>query len=305
MTTRAVQILIAAFLFTACKSSERRNERAPDSSAVTAPRAPAVTEMEGVDLAIVPPEQRNDALRILNETFCYCGCPRTLASCLANRAECSCVKCSDRMTSFILNEYKTGASTEDVEAQLLEGFAEGYNAKSQEFDVKDQPVKGPDNAPYTVVEFADFRCPHCAAAAEELSALITKRSDARVVYYYYPLSGVNSEISLRAAEAAEEARVQGKFWELADVMFREQHALEDADLERYAKQVGLDMLRYRAAMETRVHREKVMQNKRLGESVGIRATPTLYVNGRPFGLGRTAENLEMRFAMENERGRCE
>lgn len=305
MTTRAVLIALAALLFTACKSSEPRNERAPDSSSVAVQRAPAVTEIEGVDLSIVPPEQRNDALRILNETFCYCGCPRSLASCLANRAECSCVKCSERMTSFILSEYKSGTETEDVEAQLLEGFAEGYNAKAQTFDAKDQPVKGAETAPYTVVEFADFRCPHCAAASEELAALAKKRSDVKIVYYYYPLGGVNAEMSVRSAEAAEEARAQGKFWELAEVMFREQHALEDADLDRYAQSVGLDMLRYRAAMEKRVHREKVMQNKRLGESVGIRATPTLYVNGRPFGLGRTAENLEMRFAMENERGRCE
>lgn len=196
MTTRAVLIALAALLFTACKSSEPRNERAPDSSSVAVQRAPAVTEIEGVDLSIVPPEQRNDALRILNETFCYCGCPRSLASCLANRAECSCVKCSERMTSFILSEYKSGTETEDVEAQLLEGFAEGYNAKAQTFDAKDQPVKGAETAPYTVVEFADFRCPHCAAASEELAALAKKRSDVKIVYYYYPLGGVNAEMSV-------------------------------------------------------------------------------------------------------------
>jgi protein-disulfide isomerase len=302
---RVLAIGVVASSF-ACKSSERRNDRPADSASLT-PKSngPAITDLEDLDLSTIPPEQRNDALRLLNETSCYCGCPRTLASCLANKKDCSCVKCSERMADFVVNEYKTNASTEDVEAQLLEGFAEGYNAKQLSFDEGDQPIRGAKDAPFTIVEFADFRCPHCAAAYEELEDLFAKRNDAKLVYYYFPLGGFNAELSVRAAEAAEEARAQGKFWELAKVMFKEQHALEEADLERYAQQVGLDMLRFKAAMAARTHRDKVMKDKRLGESMGIKATPTLYVNGRPFGLGRTAQNLEMRFAMESERGRCE
>jgi protein-disulfide isomerase len=294
----------AAAITVACKSSDR-NDRPIDSSALTPKNGPAITELEDLDLSAVPPEQRNDALRLLNETSCYCGCTRTLAACLANKKECNCLKCSERMAAFVVNEYKTGASTDDVEAQLLEGFAEGFNAKVVAFDDTDQPTRGSKDAKFTIVEFADFRCPHCAAAAEEIEALFGKRSDTRLVYYYFPLGGFNSEQSVKAAEAAEEARAQGKFWELSKILFAEQHALEDADLERYAQQVGLDMLRFKAAMASRVHRETIMKDKRLGESIGIRATPTLYVNGRPFGLGRTADNLEMRFAMESERGRCE
>lgn len=301
-----VALSIAGLALSAsCKSSERTDRPADSSSLTPKQSAPAITELEDLDLSAIPPEQRNDALRILNETTCYCGCPRTLASCLANKKECSCVKCSERMGDFVVNEYKTGASTEDVEAQLLEGFAEGFNAKPVTFEDKDQPMRGDKEAKYTIVEFADFRCPHCAAAAEELDELFAKHSDAKLVYFYFPLGGFNSELSVQAAEAAEEARQQGKFWELAKVMFREQHALEASDLERYASDVGLDMLKFKAAMAAHAHRNKVMENKRLGEAMGIRATPTLYVNGRPFGLGRTAQNLEMRFAMESERGRCE
>jgi protein-disulfide isomerase len=300
-------LVVAVCLVLGCKNSEPQSHRKPDSSTNggSSARTPAITEIDGVDLTVVPPEQRNDALRLLNESTCYCGCPRTLAGCLSARSECTCVNCSERMTQFILNEYKTGASTEDVEAQLLEGFAEGYNAKQLTFDETDQPMKGAKDAKYVIVEFADFRCPHCAAAAEELETLLQKRNDARLVYYYFPLGGMNADLSVRASEAAEEARQQGKFWELSTILFREQHALEEEDLVKYAEQAGLDLVRFKAAMASRVHKEKVLADKRLGESMGIRATPTIYVNGRPFGLGRTAENLEMRFAMENERGRCE
>ena len=58
-------------------------------------------------------------------------------------------------------------------------------------------------------------------------------------------------------------------------------------------------------MKTRVHKDRVVEDKRIGESAGVQSTPTLFVNGRPFGLARTAENLQMRFAMESERGRCD
>ena len=295
-----------AALGATCKGGERGDNRAEQAAVLTPPppRPAPIGEIEGVDITSIPPEVRRDALRLLNETFCYCGCARTLAACLASRADCSCVKCSERMTEFILNEYRAGASTEDVEAELLEGFSQGFNGKLVRFEEPDQPIKGPAEAPFTIVEFADFRCPHCAAAFEVLNTLAARRDDVQVRYFYYPLSS-GREISLKAAEAAEEARHQGKFWELAGLMFENQHALEDLDLMRYARQVGLDMERFEAALKGRKHLEQVKKNKRLGESLGVQSTPTLFINGRPFGLARTLENLEMRLQMEAGRGQCD
>ncbi|MCK6547477.1 DsbA family protein [Myxococcota bacterium] len=264
----------------------------------------SITDVEGLDLTAVPPSRRADVLALMNEHFCYCGCPRTLAACLANKADCTCVRCSDRMASFIVREIAAGQSSADVETDLLAGFSEGYNARAATFALDGQPSKGKADAPIVVVEFADFRCPHCAAAFELLEGVFAKRDDVRLVFMYFPLGG-GGETSQRAAEAAEEAHAQGKFWELAKVMFENQHALEPSELSRYAAQVGLDVPRFEAALGNRIHREKVAANKRAGEAAGVVATPTLFVNGRPFGLARTAENLEMRFAMESERGRCE
>jgi len=109
---------------------------------------------------------------------------------------------------------------------------------------------------------------------------------------------------VRAAEAAEEARRQGKFWEMAKELFEGQFDLSESNVAEYAKKVGLDMDAFSKAMADRTHRDKVFANKKLGESVGVESTPALFLNGRSFGLARTLENLEMRIEMEAERGTC-
>jgi protein-disulfide isomerase len=286
-----------------CRNSDRGERPGGPTKNEPVADEPAVTDIPGLDLGELEPTVRNDALRVLNDTYCYCGCPRTVASCLANRSDCSCTNCSERMARFIMNEYKGGASTEDVEAQLLGGFSEGFNGPQRTFDGKDQAAKGPEGAPYVIVEFADFKCPHCAGAFEILNDLVGRRGDVRIEYFYFPLSG-NGEASVRAAEAAEEARRQGKFWEMAKELFEGQFDLSEANVGEHAKKVGLDMDAFNKAMSNRAHRDKVFANKKLGESVGVESTPALFLNGRSFGLARTIENLEMRIEMEAERGTC-
>ncbi len=268
------------------------------------PPPPPVTEIEGLDLTGIDPTSRADAVRLLNEAVCYCGCVRTVAACLSNRAACSCVRCSERMADFILNEYRQGSSTEHVETHLLDGFSAGFNKSPVNFPPSEQPEKGTPGAPIVITEFADFRCPHCAQAFPMLAQLVSQRKDVLLRYYFFPLSG-GGDRSLRAAEAAEEARVQGKFWEMAQVMFNNQLALEDADLTRYASEVGLNMAQFEAAMKSRKHQGKVNANKQAGEMAGVAFTPFLLINGRPLGFEPTPENINLRLDMEAERGRCD
>ena len=310
MRTRpSILLVLLAFvaLGATCKGNNNTTPAArPDIVPSEAPAKQAVVaELEGVDLSRVRPEQRADAVRLFNENSCYCGCTRTLAGCLAARADCPCVKCSDRMASFILGGYEAGLTTPEIEATLLDGFSEGYNAAPKTFDVTDQPMKGAPTAKHTLVEFADFRCGHCRAAFGPLTELVAKNPDVRLVYYYYPLGQGSDTPSMLAAEAAEEARVQGKFWEFAKVLFENQHATEAENLIAYGAMVGLDLGKLKTALDTRVHKERVLADKKLGQQAQVESTPTIFVDGRPFGLGHTIENLELRLQMESERGRCE
>lgn len=267
-------------------------------------RAPAVSNLEGVDLFQVPSAYRGDALRLLNESFCYCGCARTVAACLGNRSACSCVACSERMAQFIIGLYAAGGSSADVEAAVVEAFQESYNAAPHPFDLEDQPALGPSDAKHTIVEFADFRCPHCRQAFGELVEFVKGRSDVRLVYYYFPLSGFG-EVSIRAARAAEAARLQGKFWEMAELLYRNQLSLEASDVAGYAKQLGLDMKKFEKDLAGDATQSSVMADKSIGTSAGVAATPAVYIDGRPLGLPHDAESLSMRLAMEDDRDACD
>src|SRR5688500_6146310 len=89
-----------------------------ENQAIEKAEAPPITDIEGVDLTQIPPSQRAAAVRILNETFCYFGCPRTLAACLSSRADCSCVRCSERMTDFIIKHFAAGMSAEEIDVLI-------------------------------------------------------------------------------------------------------------------------------------------------------------------------------------------
>lgn len=289
-----------------CRSADKAQDPIPppDPGQAMAAEPPpvALVDLKGVDLGALPARARPEAMRLLKENFCYCGCPRTIAACLQNPADCSCVTCSTRMANFIVREFAMGAPVEEIELQLIAGFAEGYNGAQSSFPTKDQPQHGPADARYQIVEFADYRCPHCAAAFEVLDALSKKRDDVQITYFYFPLNSATE--SIRAAEAAEAARAQGKYWAMSRVLFRNQHALSQNDLFRHAATAGLDMKAFTKAMTSEQHRAKVLANKALGDKLGIRSTPAFFVNGRRFGMARSIENFELRLEMEADRGNC-
>lgn len=306
-------LLPLATLGATCKGNGRSDapsppvaaEAPPNPAAEEAAARPTITDIDGLDIGVIRPELRADFFRVLNENFCYCGCPRTIASCLAARQDCTCVRCSERMANFILEQYKNGLSTEEVELELIDGFQEGYNGPKQEFDLANRPSKGNASAKNVLVEFADFRCAHCKAAFAPLNQLIESDPDVRLVYFYYPLGAAGDGPGVLASEAAEEARAQGKFWELAELLFKYQHALEEENLVKYAEEAGLDVPRFKNALAKHIHRERVLADKKIGQAVNVEATPTIFVNGRPFGLGRTLENFKLRLEIEAERGRCD
>lgn len=278
----------------------QRTEPAP----AAAPSAPAITELQGVELTRVPAASRGDALRILNESFCYCGgCTRTVASCLANRSSCSCEACSDRMAEHVIAAFEAGASTAQVESQAVELFSEAYNAAPHDFDVSAQGVLGPADAPHTLVEFADFKCPHCRSAFGELVEFVKSRDDVKLAYFFFPLSGFGEE-SIQAARAAEAARLQGKFWEMATLLYQSSQTFDEPTLLGFAQRLGLDLDRFQADLAGDAVASAVLADKNIGGEVGVMATPTIFLDGRPLGLPHSPDNLALRIAMEDDRNAC-
>jgi protein-disulfide isomerase len=144
----------------------------------------------------------------------------------------------------------------------------------------DQPTKGKQDSPVTVIEFTDYQCPVCAQAQPVLERLITEYGDrVRFVVRDFPLSSIHKDAE-KAAEAAEAAREQGKYWDFTAILFRNQSALSADQLKQYAGVIGLDRKRFDAALDSGKFAPAVERDMRDGERAGVNSTPTFFVNGR-------------------------
>jgi protein-disulfide isomerase len=157
---------------------------------------------------------------------------------------------------------------------------------------------GAEHAPVTVVEYGDFECPNCKQAQSAVKLLL-ERFDGRVrvAFRHFPLEDVHPH-ALGAAEAAECAGGQGKFWPMHDLLFAEQPHLLPKHLHGYAQRLGLDMARFTAEMDDHVYLQRVREHLQGGVDSGVRSTPTFFVNGRiedvSFGLRALFDAVEGR-----------
>lgn len=140
-------------------------------------------------------------------------------------------------------------------------------------------TRGPAEAVFTLVEYGDYECPDCGRLFDMLQRLQGELNGRlRLIYRHYPLSGIHKHAQM-AAEAAEAANAQGRFWEMHDLLFENQTALDRHDVGKYAEQLGLDMDRFRHELKEGTHRERVRQNFIAGVQNGVNGTPGLFLNG--------------------------
>jgi len=151
-----------------------------------------------------------------------------------------------------------------------------------------EPILGDPDAPYMVIEFADFACPHCAHAGPELAALVQMHPEVQVRFKAYPLSGpceeavvdgVLTDDRCRGAQAAECAHQQGKFWEYSHAVFKNLGYLSASDLHFQADHLGLDMAAFQACMADGVSLQGVIADANAGRAAGVTSTPSMFLRG--------------------------
>jgi protein-disulfide isomerase len=141
------------------------------------------------------------------------------------------------------------------------------------------PQKGPSDALVTIVEFSDYQCPFCSRVEPTIKQITdTYGKDVRVLWRNNPLP-FHDKAAL-AAEAAMEAGDQGKFWEYHDKLFGNQQALAREDLEKYAKELGLNAGKFKAALDNNEHKSQIDADQQLARSLGASGTPSFFINGR-------------------------
>jgi protein-disulfide isomerase len=141
---------------------------------------------------------------------------------------------------------------------------------------------GPSDAPITIVEYGDYECPDCLNAVPIIEQVRKALGDrARIVFRHFPQSSIHPHASA-AAEAAEAAADQGKFWEMHQALFGHQKELADVDFAHLALTLGLEIYQFETSRSQERHRRRVLADHESGIRSGVTKTPTLFINGRKY-----------------------
>ncbi len=151
---------------------------------------------------------------------------------------------------------------------------------------------GAEHAGLLLLEYGDYECPSCCDAEPVTRHLIeTFGNELRFVYRHFPLVEGHPHAEL-AAEAAEAAAAQGKFWEMHHLLFTHSKRLEPGALTHYAELIELDMIRFKADMADRIYTQRVQEHRRTGEQLDLRASPSFFLNGDIIDVSFGLQHLE-------------
>lgn len=274
-----------ALMLAACNAGPG-DARAPVTVAIAndAPPAPPPTHAGGptpsddpladaVGATKLTPREREEWGTYVNDFLAPCASVATsVAQCLVEKRACAACAPAAR---FLLRAVRAGRPHERVERDYKRRFDP---SASRPIGVDGSPTLGPSDARVTVVVFSDFECPACGFAAPRLDAAVTGGRSVRLVYKFVALAQhAHAEIAARAAIAAH---AQGKFWEMHKMLFSHQSALEERDLEGYARAIGLDMKAFLAAMKSRATTARIETDAALWHSLQLHGTPSVFVEGR-------------------------
>jgi protein-disulfide isomerase len=234
--------------------------------------------------------ERGRVERLATEKHAYGACTDTITTCFAKGK-----RIGWRLARLVIYLVQRGAADEDI-GRILDERKASAEAPVRPIDLTGAPAYGPAGAPVTVVEFADFECPFCAASFPTLKEAVNAAGKTRLYFRNFPLKGHRN--SVPAAMASAVANGFGKFWEMAALLFKNPDAHDLNDLVGYAKQVGIQESAFRDQMKAPATLKAVERDKDQGLHLGVKATPTLYVNGREFHPSRDKFLLQDR--MEEE-----
>lgn len=243
------------------------------------------TELQGVSWGDISPDQKLAALNAMRAYDCTCGCNMKVAQCRVEDPPCG---HSTALAAMAVAAAKQGKSEAEIR-QVLEASILAKQAKQRnrilldpvEIPIAGAPFKGPVKAKVTIVEFSDFQCPYCVVAVGKLNEVLQAYPhDVRLVFKQFPLE-IHSTAALAAA-AALSAHSQGKFWPLHDKMYAEFRSLSRANILSWARDMGLDPVRFQSVMDSTTTQAAVQRDMNDGLRAGVQGTPTVFVNGKKY-----------------------
>ena len=242
------------------------------------------TPPPGIDLSKLDELARKIFFRVVNSEASVCGKGQSL---LASAKKDETCRRSLNAVKYVARLCDQG----NTQSEIVEALEKRYRTTENKFiDVSEAPMEGNPNARVTLVEFADYECPHCKRFQPVLRQVLDEfRKEIRIYFKHYPLPQ-HSNARL-AAEAAVAAQKQGKFWPYQDKLWENQDSLSPAELEKFGKELGLDMTKFRADLDDVKTKTRVQKDRGDGTTLGLSSTPTLFINGREYTDAKDTESL--------------
>lgn len=238
----------------------------------------------GVDVSKLDEMAKKIFFRVVNSEASICGKGQSLLASAKKDASCRRSLNAVRYVARLADQGYT-------QSEIAEQIDKRYRTVQPKFiDVAEAPMEGGANARVTLVEFADYECPHCKRFQPVLRQILDEfKGEVRLYFKHYPLpQHTNARL---AAEAAVAAQKQGKFWPYQEKLWDNQDSLSPAELEKFAKEVGLDTGKFRADLDDAKVKARVQKDRVDGGTLGLSSTPTLYINGREYTDAKDTESL--------------
>jgi protein-disulfide isomerase len=250
-----------------------------------------------IDLSSLTPVQKKAVLKILREESCTCQCGMKAAECIIKDPNCS---YSRGLAKIAIEGVKEGKSLMEISKEM-DASPKAHRPKLLEDPVKipvaGAPVRGPEDARITLVEFSDFECPFCSAAEKQVDLVMAAYpKDIKLIYKQFPLS-MHPHAEL-AAEASLAARDQGKFWEMYEILFKNYRRLSSESILAMAKEIGLNMDKFKADLVSGKYKAIVDKDMADGDAAGVYGTPAFYINGKQYNGQLTLAALKPILAAE-------
>lgn len=244
----------------------------------------------GADMDGLTGRERDAVKRLLDESYAPCTDEAvSLAACLAEKRAC---RACEPAAHFMVERVRAGLSFTDSQ----HAYNIRFGAGAHQVEAADSPVRGPGDAPVTVMVWSDFQCPACRRIVPLVEAVVDAHAkDVRLVHKFYPITNKHPQAEL-AAHAAFAAQRQGRYWQMEKLLFENQQKLHEemAMIDGLAKDLGLDLDRFHKDMSDAAGGKVIARDVADAEHAGLMGTPFILINGREFDLSlfRPEKDLE-------------
>jgi protein-disulfide isomerase len=241
------------------------------------------TSLPGIDLSGLSAAQKESVLRVMRAQGCSCGCDMRMAECRVKDPGCG---YSKGMSAVVIDSIKSG-KTEQEAFDAAKASKWGHVPQPKLLDdpvtipVSGSPETGAADAKITLVEFSDFQCPYCILAVPQIEAVMKAYpTQTKLIFKQFPLE-IHSRAFL-AASAALAAQKQGKFWQMHDAMFAHHEELSQANFDKLAQGMGMDLAQFDKDMASEEVKKAIAKDVDDGERAGVQGTPTIFINGQRY-----------------------